>query len=60
MIVALRRADGQLEPQPAPATVIAAGDKLVALGRPEALERLEACSTPSAHRSRLRRAGRLA
>ncbi len=41
MIVALWRTDGRLEPQPAPDTVIAAGDKLVALGTPAALERLE-------------------
>ena len=34
MIVALRRPDGQLEPQPAPQTVIGAGDMLVALGTP--------------------------
>ena len=32
---------GQLEPQPAPETVIEAGDKLMVLGTPEALERLE-------------------
>ena len=41
MIVALWRNTGQLEPQPAPETVIEVGDKLVALGTPEALERLE-------------------
>ncbi len=41
MIVALARASGQLEPQPAPESVLEVGDKLVALGTPEALERLE-------------------
>lgn len=41
VIVALRRADGQLEPQPSPETVLAAGDMVVALGTPEAIERLE-------------------
>ncbi len=41
MIVALWHTDGRLEPQPAPDTIIAAGDKLVALGTPAALERLE-------------------
>jgi voltage-gated potassium channel len=41
VIVALRRPDGRLEPQPPPHTVINAGDKLIALGNPEALERLE-------------------
>jgi voltage-gated potassium channel len=46
MIIALWRAAGQLEAQPAPGTVIAAGDKLVAVGRPEALEQLEARFDP--------------
>ncbi len=46
-IVALRRTDGRLEPQPAPATVIEAGDKLVALGTPGALERLEGIFQPA-------------
>ncbi len=41
VIVALRRQGGQLEAQPAPHTVIGAGDMLVALGAPAALERLE-------------------
>jgi voltage-gated potassium channel len=41
VIVALRRPDGRLEPQPARDTVLDAGDMLVALGTPEALERLE-------------------
>ena len=47
MIVALRRPDGRLEPQPAPDTVIDAGDKLVALGTPDALERLEEVFQPA-------------
>jgi voltage-gated potassium channel len=42
MIVAMWRNSGRLEPQPAPDTVIEPGDRLVALGTPEALERLEA------------------
>jgi voltage-gated potassium channel len=46
VIVALRRPDGRLEPQPAPHTVIQAGDKLVALGTPDALERLEGIFQP--------------
>ena len=35
VIVAVRRADGRLEPQPAPQSVIEAGDMLVAIGTPE-------------------------
>jgi voltage-gated potassium channel len=46
VIVALRKPDGRLEPQPAPHTVIRAGDKLVALGTPDALERLEGIFQP--------------
>ncbi len=41
MIVALWRNTGTLQPQPAPETRIEVGDKLVALGTPDALERLE-------------------
>jgi voltage-gated potassium channel len=41
VIVAVRRPDGRLEAQPAPHTVINAGDMLVALGSPAALELLE-------------------
>jgi voltage-gated potassium channel len=48
MIVALRRANGRLEPQPALDTVIDAGDKLVALGPPDALDRLEEMFQPAA------------
>ena len=47
MIVALRRSDGRLEPQPAPGTVIQAGDMLVALGPSDALERLETIFQPA-------------
>ena len=46
-IVALRRADGNLEPQPSPETVICAGDTLIALGSPEALEQLESIFQPA-------------
>lgn len=46
VIVAVRRPDGLLEPQPAPETVINPGDKLVALGTPATLERLEGFFQP--------------
>ena len=46
VIVALRRQGGQLEAQPEPQTVIGAGDMLVALGAPDALERLEGMFQP--------------
>jgi voltage-gated potassium channel len=46
-IVALRRADGQLEPQPSPQTAISAGDTVIALGSPEALEQLESVFQPA-------------
>ncbi len=46
VIVALRRGDGRLEPQPGPQTVIAAGDHVIALGRPDVLERLERTFQP--------------
>jgi voltage-gated potassium channel len=48
VIVALRRQGGQLEAQPEPQTVIGAGDMLVALGTPDALERLENLFQPEA------------
>ncbi len=48
VIVALRRQGGQLEAQPSPQTIIGAGDMLVALGPPEALERLESIFQPVA------------
>jgi voltage-gated potassium channel len=47
MIVALRRPDGRLEPQPAPSTVIGAGDKVIALGTPDSLGRLEGLFQPA-------------
>jgi voltage-gated potassium channel len=47
VIVALRRSDGRIEPQPAPDSVIDAGDMLVALGSPEALDRLEGLFQPA-------------
>jgi voltage-gated potassium channel len=47
VIVALRRADGRLEPQPGPGTVINAGDHVVALGTPDAIARLEDVFQPS-------------
>jgi voltage-gated potassium channel len=46
VIVALRRGHGELEPQPAPDAVIHAGDTLVALGSPSALEHLEEMFQP--------------
>jgi voltage-gated potassium channel len=47
MVVALRRHDGALEPQPLPETVLNTGDKLVALGSADALERLELIFQPT-------------
>ena len=41
MIVALIRAGGQTEPQPAPESIIQPGDKLMVLGTAEAVEQLE-------------------
>ncbi|MGI8427721.1 MAG: potassium channel family protein [Solirubrobacteraceae bacterium] len=46
VIVALRRVDGTLEPQPSPESVIGPGDMLVALGPPASLERLESVFQP--------------
>ena len=46
VIVALRRAEGHLETQPAPSAVINPGDMLVAIGTPGALERLESTFEP--------------
>jgi voltage-gated potassium channel len=48
VIVAVRRTDGLLEPQPAPDSVIKTGDMIVAIGRPEALEHLERVFQPVA------------
>ena len=47
VIVALRRSGGGFEPQPAPQSRIEAGDKLVALGNADSLERLEAMFQPA-------------
>jgi voltage-gated potassium channel len=52
VIVAVRRPDGLLEPQPAPETVINPGDKLVALGTPATLERLESFFQPASVHAR--------
>ena len=52
VIVALQRPDGRLEAQPSPDTVISSGDKLVALGTPDALERLESFTQPERAPSR--------
>jgi voltage-gated potassium channel len=48
VIVAVRRTDGRLEPQPAPESVIETGDMLVAIGTPDAIERLEGVFQPVA------------
>jgi voltage-gated potassium channel len=47
VIVALRRQGGALEAQPSPHAVIGSGDALVALGSPDALERLERVFQPT-------------
>jgi voltage-gated potassium channel len=47
VIVALRHPDGRLEPQPAPTAVIDAGDRVIALGTTDALERLEGMFQPA-------------
>jgi voltage-gated potassium channel len=46
VIVALRRQGGRLEAQPEPQTVVEAGDMLVALGPPDAIQRLESIFQP--------------
>ena len=46
VIVALRRADGHLETQPAPGAVINPGDMVIAIGTPGSLERLESVFEP--------------
>jgi voltage-gated potassium channel len=53
VIVALRHDDGEVEPQPAPQTVINAGDMVVALGTPSALEQLEEIFQPARTPSRV-------
>lgn len=47
VIVALRKADGTMEPQPAAESMIEPGDRLVALGTPATLERLETLFQPA-------------
>lgn len=47
VIMAVRRDDGELVAQPAPDMVIQAGDRLVALGSPDSLERLEGRFQPA-------------
>jgi voltage-gated potassium channel len=46
LIVAVRRPDGRLETQPPLETVLKSGDKLLALGTPDAIERLEELFQP--------------
>jgi voltage-gated potassium channel len=48
VIVAVRRTDGRLEPQPEPQSVVEVGDMLVAIGTPAALEQLETTFQPLA------------
>ena len=50
IVVGIQRQDGRMEFNPEPETSILPGDKLVVLGRPESLKRLEAevaLGTPS-------------
>jgi Trk K+ transport system NAD-binding subunit len=47
VIVGIQRCDRSMEFNPGPDTAIRAGDKLVVLGRPESLKRLEAETLPS-------------
>jgi voltage-gated potassium channel len=48
VIVALRKSDGRLEPQPAAEAILEAGDRFVALGTQRTLERLEELFQPIA------------
>jgi voltage-gated potassium channel len=47
VIVAVRRTDGGLEPQPDPGSVVSSGDMLIAIGTPAALQRLETVFQPA-------------
>ncbi len=47
VVVVLRRADGRIEAQPSPQSVLEPGDKLVALGTPFSLTALEAMFQPA-------------
>ncbi|HET9073423.1 MAG TPA: TrkA family potassium uptake protein [Solirubrobacteraceae bacterium] len=46
VIVALQRLDGRFEPQPSPEAIVEPGDRIIALGTPEALEALETTLQP--------------
>ena len=41
IVVAIRRADGTMDFNPSPESVIRAGDELVVLGRPQSVKALE-------------------
>ena len=45
IIVAIKRAAGHMEFNPAPETMIGVGDQLVVLGHPDQLKALEAAAT---------------
>ena len=46
IVVGIQRQDGRMDFNPEPETSIRAGDKLVVLGRPDSLKRLEAEAAP--------------
>lgn len=46
VIIAIERADGRFEPQPAPEVTVHPGDRLIAFGTPEVLESLESTFQP--------------
>jgi voltage-gated potassium channel len=48
VIPAVRRADGEVLPQPPPETVLHAGDVVIAMGTPATLDRLESLFDPAA------------
>jgi voltage-gated potassium channel len=48
VIPAVRRADGEVLPQPPPETVLNVGDVIVAMGTPQTLDRLESLFDPAA------------
>ena len=55
LIVAIRHPDGELETQPPPQTVFNAGDLIIAMGAPAAVERLERMfQPPRVHRGSAR------
>ena len=49
LVVAVRRPDGSVRPQPGGETMLQSGDVIVAMGTPDALTRLEGLFTPDAH-----------